>query len=274
VNAVAFTPDGTALVTGGHDATLRIVPLDGTTPRIIDLGLPWPGLVVAPDGEIVAGGADGRLRFLAPDGPPRRGRRRRDAHRRGRPLAGRPAHRRGRHPRLRRPRRPGLARRSSGCWSVRACRSGRSPSARLGRTHDRGRRPAGAALARLHRRASRRRRHGAARPTASPASPTIPGAEVFRACSACHTLGRTTATAPARRCTASSAGGSAPRPATTISPALRGMDIVWTKETIARLFEIGPNAYTPGTKMPEQQVTDPDDLKALVDFIAKATGAE
>ena len=52
------------------------------------------------------------------------------------------------------------------------------------------------------------------------------------------------------------------------------MDLVWTKERIAELFDIGPNAYTPGTKMPEQRVVDPDDRKALVDFIAKATGAE
>ncbi len=47
------------------------------------------------------------------------------------------------------------------------------------------------------------------------------------------------------------------------SPALRGMDIVWTKDTIARLFEIGPNAMTPGTKMPEQVITNPEDRRAL-----------
>ncbi len=101
-----------------------------------------------------------------------------------------------------------------------------------------------------------------------------PGAEVFRACAACHTLdpdggnraGPTLHGVIGRRI------GTAP--GYDYSPALRGMDIVWTKETIARLFEIGPTAYTPGTKMPEQRVTDPEDLKDLVDFIAKATGAE
>ncbi|MGQ3359475.1 MAG: c-type cytochrome, partial [Phreatobacter sp.] len=101
-----------------------------------------------------------------------------------------------------------------------------------------------------------------------------PGAEVFRACSACHTLGPDDGNraGPTLHGVIGRRIGTAP--GYDFSPALRGMDIVWTKETIARLFEIGPNAYTPGTKMPEQQVTDPDDLKALVDFIAKATGAE
>ncbi len=47
--------------------------------------------------------------------------------------------------------------------------------------------------------------------------------------------------------------------------------IVWNRETIARLFEIGPNAMLPGTKMPEQVVNRAEDREALVDFIEKAT---
>lgn len=97
------------------------------------------------------------------------------------------------------------------------------------------------------------------------------GADVFRACIACHTLnaddgpraGPTLAGVMGRRI--------ATAPDYDFSPALRAMDIVWTRETIARLFEIGPNAYTPGTKMPEQIVSDPDDRTALVEFIARAT---
>lgn len=49
------------------------------------------------------------------------------------------------------------------------------------------------------------------------------------------------------------------------------MDIVWTRETVARLFEIGPAAYTPGTRMPEQTVPDPAKREALMDFLEKAT---
>jgi cytochrome c len=33
-------------------------------------------------------------------------------------------------------------------------------------------------------------------------------------------------------------------------------------------------AYTPGTKMPEQKISAPEDRKALVDFLAKATAAK
>jgi cytochrome c len=49
------------------------------------------------------------------------------------------------------------------------------------------------------------------------------------------------------------------------------MDIVWTPETVARLFEIGPNAMTPGTTMPEQRIGAPEDRAALIDFLEKNT---
>jgi cytochrome c len=55
------------------------------------------------------------------------------------------------------------------------------------------------------------------------------------------------------------------------SNALKKMDIVWNPETVARLFEVGPNAYTPGTKMPEQRIGSAEDRKALTDFLARAT---
>jgi cytochrome c len=96
------------------------------------------------------------------------------------------------------------------------------------------------------------------------------GAEVFKACAACHTVtpngspragpplhgvfGRRVATAPGYN----------------YSAALKTLDIVWTAETISKLFEIGPRAYTPGTKMPEQIVSVPD-RQALIDFLLKAT---
>ena len=57
------------------------------------------------------------------------------------------------------------------------------------------------------------------------------------------------------------------------SPALRRLEIVWTKETVAALFERGPMEYTPGTKMPEQRITSADDRQALVDFLEKNTNS-
>jgi cytochrome c len=97
------------------------------------------------------------------------------------------------------------------------------------------------------------------------------GAEVFRACVACHTLsdkepqraGPTLAGLYGRRI--------ASLPGYRFSDALKEMEIVWTPETVAKLFELGPNAYTPGTKMPEQRIGSAEDRKALADFLGRAT---
>ena len=97
------------------------------------------------------------------------------------------------------------------------------------------------------------------------------GAQVFRACVACHTLtpdegnraGPTLHGVFGRRI--------ATLPGYNFSPALKKLDIVWTPETVAKLFEVGPMAYTPGTKMPEQTIGSAEDRDALVKFLEKAT---
>ena len=69
VNGVAFTPDGRALVTAGYDATLRIWPLaDAGAPIITTLPTPLNTVAVAPDGEIVTAGADGKVYVLSAAG--------------------------------------------------------------------------------------------------------------------------------------------------------------------------------------------------------------
>jgi cytochrome c len=95
------------------------------------------------------------------------------------------------------------------------------------------------------------------------------GAEVFGACSVCHSLapGDHSRAGPSLhdlfgRRIASAEGYE-------FSPALRGMDIIWTPRTVAELFEHGPDAYTPGSRMPDQRVTDPVDRQALVDYLAR-----
>jgi cytochrome c len=98
------------------------------------------------------------------------------------------------------------------------------------------------------------------------------GADVFRACAACHTLtpddghragptlhglfGRRIATADGFE----------------YSEALRSMDIVWTPETVSKLFDLGPAAHTPGTRMPEQRIPNSGDRDALIDFLRERTG--
>lgn len=94
-----------------------------------------------------------------------------------------------------------------------------------------------------------------------------PGARVFEACRACHSLrpgehraGPTLAGVVGRRV--------AGAPGYVYSEALRRLDFEWSGETLARLFEIGPAAMTPGSKMPEQRVPDPAERAALIDYIA------
>ena len=100
------------------------------------------------------------------------------------------------------------------------------------------------------------------------------GAEIYRACVACHTLksdegnraGPTLAGIFGRRI--------ATLPGYNFSPALKNLNIVWSPETVSKLFEIGPAAYTPGTKMPEQTIGSPEDRNALIDFLARATKSQ
>jgi cytochrome c len=55
-------------VSVGYDLTLRIWPLGGGSPEIVTLPTPLNSVAIARDGEIVAGGADGRVFFLSPSG--------------------------------------------------------------------------------------------------------------------------------------------------------------------------------------------------------------
>lgn len=55
------------------------------------------------------------------------------------------------------------------------------------------------------------------------------------------------------------------------SEALKQLDIVWTEETVSKLFELGPDEYTPGSKMPLQKMTEKAQRDALVAFLRAAT---
>nr|WP_280859494.1 c-type cytochrome [Pararhodobacter sp. SW119] len=95
------------------------------------------------------------------------------------------------------------------------------------------------------------------------------GAQVWRACAVCHSLdpddrgraGPTLHGVFGRRI------GTAP--GYDYSGALRRLDITWTPRTVAELFEHGPEAYTPGSRMPEQRLPDPADRAALVEFLER-----
>jgi cytochrome c len=97
------------------------------------------------------------------------------------------------------------------------------------------------------------------------------GAELFRKCVACHTVtpdGGHRAGPTLYRLFGRTAGSHPDYP---YSAALEQSDLVWTQETVARLFEIGPENLVPGSKMPLQRVPSAEDRAALVAYLKRIT---
>ena len=55
------------------------------------------------------------------------------------------------------------------------------------------------------------------------------------------------------------------------SEALLDSDIVWTAETIGRLFSEGPDLVVPGTKMPIQRMKNEQDRADLITYLEETT---
>jgi cytochrome c len=272
VNGVAFAPDGKALISVGYDATVRIWPLPvRQPPLVVTLPSPLNAVVVAPDDEIITAGADGTIYVLSPTGERRgaveaspnpvislaisgNGERVAAASIRGsvaivdrktrtlaRTLVG-----------------PGLP-----VWSAAFLPDGRTLLTGGGDS--------------VIRRWNAETGELIGDPAVGgPEDPLAayagdPGAQMFRACVACHTLkpdegnraGPTLHGIFGRRI--------ATLPGYDFSEALTHLDIVWTPETVAKLFELGPASFTPGTKMPEQRIGAAADRDALVGFLERAT---
>lgn len=270
VNGVAFTPDRRAVVTVGYDLTLRIWPMGGGSPVIVTLPTPLNSVAVASDGEIVAAGATGKVYFLSPAGE-----RQSEVDAAAVPIIALAVSDDGK-----------LVAASSVRGAVAVIdRAGHKlertlvgpgmPAWSVAFLPDNGTLLTGGTDRLIRRWNALTGEHVGDVTMSGPADPlgpykSDPGAEVFRACIACHTLkpdagpraGPTLAGIFGRRI--------ASLPGYDFSPALKDLDIVWTPETISKLFEIGPAAYTPGTKMPEQRV-GVEDRAALVKFLEKAT---
>ncbi len=271
VNGVAFTKDGGAVVTVSYDQTLRIWPLAGTdAARITTLPAPLNAVVVAEAGDLIAAGATGKVFFLSAAG---------DLEAELDAAAA-----------------PLIALAISADGKQIAASSIRGAVAIIGHDNRKVERtlvgpglPAWSAAFlpdnrglltgggdRVIRRWDTQTGEQAGEVAlGAPADPLAafeaePGAQVFRACVACHTLraqdgpraGPTLAGIFGRRI--------ATVPGYDFSPALKKLDIVWTPETLSKLFELGPATYTPGSKMPEQRVGAQDRLE-LMQFLEKAT---
>jgi cytochrome c len=271
VNGVAFTPDGHALVTVGYDLTLRIWPLaGGASPVIVTLPSPLNAVTVAPDGQIVAAGAAGKIYFLSPAGAQQG-----EAEAATVPIIALAVSADGR-----------LVAASSVRGAVAVVdRAGRKlertlvgpgmPAWSVAFLPDNRTLLTGGTDRLIRRWNALTGEHMGDVAMTGPIDPLAqyagdPGAEVFRACVACHTLqadqgpraGPTLAGIFGRRI--------ATLPGYDFTPALKALDIVWTPQTLSKLFEIGPAAYTPGTKMPEQRV-GAEDRAALMKFLETAT---
>jgi cytochrome c len=99
------------------------------------------------------------------------------------------------------------------------------------------------------------------------------GAELFRKCVACHTVtpdGGHRAGPTLHGLFGRVAGT---RPGYPYSRALQDSDLVWTAETIDRLFDVGPETLVPGSKMPLQRMPDPKDRARLIAYLKQVTGA-
>jgi cytochrome c len=272
VNGVAFAPDGRALITAGYDATLRISPLaGGSAPTVATLPTPLNTVAVAPDGEIVTAGADGKVYVLSPTGE----------------LLGA----------IEAAQAPIISVALSRDGSLIAAAGVRGSVAIIDRAARKMERtlvgpglPVWAAaffpdgrtlLTGGSDRMIRRWDAVTGEPIGNvvmgaPEDPLAafagdPGAEVFRACVACHTLSANDGVRAGPTLAGIFGRKIATLPGYNFSDALKKLDIVWTPETVAKLFEVGPMTYTPGTKMPEQRIGSAEDRTALVKFLEKAT---
>jgi cytochrome c len=271
VNGVAFSPDGAQVISAGYDGTIRVWQTAGSGVSVHNVPSPLNSVVIAPNGDIIAAGASGKVYFLSAAGellatveagttPIVQLAISKDA---GLVAA---ATTRGSVAVIDRNQRrlmhtlvgPGLP-----VWSIAFL-------------------PDNATLLTGGTDAFIRRWNAV---TGEPLDSTLVGmpedplkqyagdhgADVFRACVACHTLKQDEGQKAGPTLWHIFGRRIATLPGYNFSPALKKLDIVWSKETVAKLFEIGPAHYTPGTKMPEQTINAENDRKALVDFLARVT---
>lgn len=270
VNAITFLADGTP-VSAGYDANMIFWPRDGgTAPVRVTLPSPLNALVSLPAERLAVGGADGKVRVLDRNGTTRS-----EVEVAQAPVVALAASPDGKHLAAAGIRGSIVILDATRLAPLHELNSPGMPVWSLAFTSD-GKRLLTGGTDRVVRQWNVETGEHIGTVAAGETDPLAafagdPGAEAFRACVACHTLdpqdgnragptlhglfGRKIASVPGYR----------------YSPAFREMDIVWTPETVSELFEVGPSTYTPGTKMPEQTISDDETRAALIRFLQRAT---
>ncbi len=92
-----------------------------------------------------------------------------------------------------------------------------------------------------------------------------------RKCSICHSL-----TDDGARRAGPHLGGLFGRPAGAVdgyrySETVAGLGFEWNEDTIEQLFDLGPDHFIPGSKMPMQRITKPEDRADLIAFLKDNT---
>lgn len=95
--------------------------------------------------------------------------------------------------------------------------------------------------------------------------------QFLRKCAVCHTL-----TGDGGRRAGPTLAGVFGRKAGSVrgypySQAVSRSNVIWSGETIDRLFDLGPNSFLPGTKMPMQRITAATDRRDLIEYLRVKT---
>jgi cytochrome c len=272
VNGVGFLPDG-SLVSAGYDASVRIWPKEPESGRasVVTLASPLNALAVSVEGEIAAAGADGVVSLLKSDGALRASVETQEV-----PIISLAISSDGSR----------IAAASIGGTITVIGRAAAKVMFQIAGTKQPvwaiAFKPDGHELFsggndRMIRRwnaLTGQALGNVAEPSATDALAEFGGergAELFRACIACHTLKREDENRAGPSLNQVFGRRIATAPGYNFSPALKKLDIIWNAETIGKLFEVGPSRYTPGTKMPEQVIENAADRAALIKFLEKAT---